>query len=72
MQWVGKLPENKLISAPVMSFDILPTLVEITGASLPRLEIDGKSLLPLVKGQTNKSPHKALYFFWEYKIEAVR
>ena len=48
-----------------MTIDILPTIAEITGASLPKLPIDGKSILPLLTGDPEaKTPHEAYYFYY--------
>ncbi len=46
-----------------MNFDLFVTCCKLAGAPLPSDRmIDGKDILPLLKGET-PSPHEALYFF---------
>jgi arylsulfatase A-like enzyme len=56
-----------------MTIDIFPSVAEITGARLPSHPIDGRSILPLMKAEPGaRSPHEALFFYWNNNIEAVR
>jgi arylsulfatase A len=53
--------------------DVLPTFVKLTGAQVPAdRKIDGKDMWPLLTGETNTSPHAALFYFNGNKLEAVR
>ncbi len=77
MRWPGVIPEGKISKEPVMTIDLLPTFAEITGAELPKLPIDGKSILPIMKESIDakipaKSPHEALFFYWNNELQAVR
>ncbi len=59
---------NDLIS----SIDFLPTLASLTGASQPKLKIDGVDFLPYLTGQTKESPRKYLcFYFSRNSLEAV-
>jgi len=58
------IPAGKVIDAPVMAIDILPTIAEETGASLPDKIIDGQSVLALLKGEVDKSPQEAYFFYY--------
>ncbi|MFT6369155.1 MAG: arylsulfatase A-like enzyme [Maribacter sp.] len=58
------IPPGRVIVEPVMAIDILPTIAEETGASLPKNIIDGKSVLKLLKGETDKGPQKAYFFYY--------
>ncbi|MEM9399028.1 MAG: sulfatase-like hydrolase/transferase [Verrucomicrobiota bacterium] len=74
--------KQQLIHAPVMAFDILPTLLEITGEKPlkpdPLLNAeaqafydytpDGKSLLPLIRGEVD-SIHD--YLFWAQEKDSI-
>ena len=48
-----------------MAIDILPTIAEITNSKLPNKKIDGKSVWNIWKGETEKSPHEAYYFYYK-------
>ena len=50
LQYPKKLTGGKVIDAPVMAIDILPTLAELTGATLPELRIDGKNVWSVISG----------------------
>jgi arylsulfatase A-like enzyme len=63
------VPPGTTCENPAMMIDILPTLVEITGAEAPARKIDGRSILPLWRGDAEaEDPHEAL-FFWYRKDE---
>lgn len=52
VSWKGHLPENHLIKPLSAHIDVLPTLAELCGISLPsNLNLDGKSLAPLLKNK---------------------
>jgi arylsulfatase len=64
MRYPTHLPEGKEIHQPLMAIDILPTIAEVTGASLPEKTIDGKSAWPLLTGESKYAPQKAYYFYY--------
>ena len=46
-----------------MNIDLMPTFCELTGAGIPEDRIiDGKSLWPMLKGETARSPHDHLVY----------
>ena len=45
-----------------MNIDWFPTLVELCGLSAEGMDVDGKSLLPVIKDGSKSSPHKVLHF----------
>lgn len=48
--WPGTIPAGKSIDAPISGIDFAPTILEATGASLPKGQvIDGVSLLPTLR-----------------------
>ena len=59
-----KLKANKVIETPIMAIDILPTIVEVTQATLPKKIIDGKSVWKVLTGETTKSPQEAYFFYY--------
>jgi arylsulfatase len=56
---------GRVIDTPMMTIDLLPTIAEITGAKLPELKIDGKSVWDIWTGKSNKSPHDAYFFYYK-------
>ena len=69
----GKIKPNTRIDAPAMGIDWLPTIASFTGSELPKKKIDGASLVPLLTGETNISPHKNFFFYYRTnELHAVR
>ena len=65
VRWPGKVAAGSLVEAPVCSTDFYPTILEAAGLKTnPQQHADGRSLMPLLRGQTTTSPHDALY--WHY------
>lgn len=48
-RWPGVLKGGVDVEQLAAHIDILPTLVELTGAKLPDVKLDGRSLVPLLK-----------------------
>ncbi len=73
MRWPGKIPEGEICNRLASSIDILPTLAEITGASLPEKKIDGISILPLLLGDKTASPRQNFYYYYrQNSLEGVQ
>lgn len=61
----GVFPENKEIGTAAAHIDVLPTILDLCGISKPaNLNIDGTSLMPLLKGDTTKFRKRTLFFEW--------
>lgn len=57
------------ITEMVQNIDFAPTFLELAGAEIPE-EIHGKSLVPLLKGESPDDWRKSLYYhFYEYPAE---
>jgi arylsulfatase A-like enzyme len=62
VSWPDQVKGGRQINTPVISLDILPTALDATGQSMPTTNpFDGKSLLPLLRGKTDRL-HENL--FW--------
>lgn len=58
--------------APVSSLDIMPTLAQWTGTSLPDKEMDGESIADLLTGKTTAATHRPIYYVHNNIAQAVR
>lgn len=63
VRWPGVIPPGSSSSVPVISHDWFPTLAEIAGAPVRTAELDGVSILPVLKGAATIE-REALY--WHY------
>ena len=62
VRWPGKIPAGRIVDAPVVNTDWLPTLLELAGLDAPRA-IDGTSVAPLLLGG---DPAPGRRFFWHF------
>jgi arylsulfatase A-like enzyme len=71
-QWKGHIPAGRVLDAPVMQIDVLPTALAAAGAAMPaEWQIDGASLLPYLADSAATAPHDALY--WRFGVQyAIR
>jgi arylsulfatase A len=73
ISWPRKIPKGVVSDKTFSAIDFLPTVAAITAAKLPDKKIDGKSALSLWENKPGaQNPHKALYFYAEYDLQAVR
>ncbi len=61
----GILPENREFGQMTAHIDLLPTLLDLCGISLPdKQAIDGSSMLPLLKKDDTAFKNRTLFFEW--------
>jgi len=69
---------NEKIEIPAAHIDILPTILDICNINPPDINLDGKSLLPAIKGEEPTWKDRPLFFHWQrgmpepYRNIAVR
>ncbi len=64
----GWIAPGSTVETLVRNIDVMPTLLELAGARAPREHVvDGRSVLPALRGQRLASPGELLYeYYWEY------
>jgi arylsulfatase A len=70
-RWQGRLAPGRILSAPAMTIDIMPTVARLTGAAAPA-GIDGADMWPLLTGETSAGTHDTFHFFWGPELQAIR
>ena len=63
ISWPGTLPENKVRNQIATGCDWFPTIMELCEIPVATHKIDGKSLLPVIKSESETSAHKI--FHWK-------
>ncbi|MCA9141094.1 MAG: sulfatase-like hydrolase/transferase, partial [Planctomycetales bacterium] len=59
MWWPGKIAAGSVCREVAASIDVMPTLVNLCGGTMPERKIDGKDIWPLISGVKDaKSPHR--------------
>lgn len=76
--WPGQISPGTRTGEIAANMDLLPTFAEILAQELPvDRVIDGRSLWPLLSGQTDRGPHDEFYYFGKSQpgkvnLQAVR
>jgi arylsulfatase A-like enzyme len=72
VQWKGRIPGGRVLDIPVIQLDILPTALAAAGAEQnPDWKLDGRNILPLLEGKSDRVDREALY--WRFGVQyAVR
>jgi arylsulfatase A-like enzyme len=64
-RWPGRIEPRSVCDEPIISVDLYPTLLDVTGASRPvEQPLDGTSCLPLLVRAANTAPRPPL--FWHF------
>jgi arylsulfatase A-like enzyme len=62
IRWPGKLEAGKGVPQIAQHIDVLPTLLDLAGVSLPETPpLDGRSLTPLLRGEEVEWPERLLF-----------
>ena len=71
-RWPGRFEAGRKTDARGSHLDLFPTLLEIAGGAAPaERALDGKSLLPLLTGATDESPHERLFHIWDRHAPSI-
>lgn len=71
--WPRVLPRGRVLAEPTSLMDVFPTVVGLAGAALPGDRvIDGRNLMPLLRGESPHSAHDVLLHYCEVFLHAAR
>ena len=63
VRWPNKIKPGSVVDQPVISLDILPSVVEAAGDQIPAdWKLDGRSFLPLATGKEASLPTRTLHW----------
>lgn len=70
--WKGKIAAGSVCNDLMSNIDLLPTFVELAGAKMPELPIDGLSMVPVLNGENKEPVRKSLCIYYhKNSLEAV-
>jgi len=70
VRWPTKIPGGKVDDRPVISLDVVPTVLAAVGAAAEKADrLDGVDLLPHLSGGNDARPHERLY--WRFGEQAA-
>jgi arylsulfatase A-like enzyme len=70
IEWPAQIAKPMISSVNTVTSDLLPTLCDLVGQSLPDRPLDGVSLKPLFAGEMTERPSPVC--FWSYPIASLR
>jgi arylsulfatase A-like enzyme len=62
ISWPGQLPQGEVRNQIVHACDWMPSLAELTGVKLLNTNIDGKSIVTVIRSADAPTPHKVLHW----------
>ncbi len=62
LSWPGQIAEGESRDQVAHSCDWLPTIAELCEVDLPEVDLDGKSLLPILESNDSPTPHEVLHW----------
>ena len=72
VRWPGVLEPGRKVEQIAAHLDVVPTLLEACGATRPEgVKFDGRSMLPLLKGESTEWPERTLFFQWHRGDEPI-
>ncbi|XP_058147218.1 steryl-sulfatase isoform X4 [Dasypus novemcinctus] len=73
LRWPGVIPAGQEIDEPSSNMDLFPTVAKLAGSPLPEDRIiDGRDLMPLLRGSSRRSGHEFLFHYCNAYLNAVR
>ena len=65
ISYPARLASGQVRGQAVTAMDWYPTILELCGIKPPSVELDGRSLLDVIRSDATPSPHPVLYFQWQ-------
>lgn len=73
VRYPGVIEPNQVIREPAAHIDLLPTLVEMAGLTVPEaLHVDGLSLAPMLRAEADRLADRFLFTFWNREMKPHR
>ena len=71
VRWPGVTAPGSTSDTPVVGTDVFPTLLEMTGTSVPAGKLlDGRSFVPLLRGRSDALVERALYWHFPAYLQS--
>jgi arylsulfatase A len=64
IHWPGKTAPGQVCDIPISSLDLLPTFCSLAKVSLPKIEIDGMDISPILEGTEKPRPRPLFWFYY--------
>jgi len=70
LRWPGRIPAGAVNESLVSTIDLMPTLLEAAGCPIPP-EVQGESLLPLIRGESRRPARDAIFAEMTYHVDTL-
>ncbi len=64
ISYPAKLPQGAVRNQTITAMDWMPTILELCDVPMPKVRLDGHSLLAIIKSPSAKSAHETLHWGW--------
>ncbi len=72
-RWPGRLPAGRVVKAPVIAYDMFPTLLKLAGGTLPEDRVyDGRDIWPILSGEGRVARRRPFVWVYDDNITALR
>jgi arylsulfatase A-like enzyme len=72
VNWPGVVKPGQSTAEPIIGVDIYPTFLELAKAKRPNQPLDGRSILPVIKGQAKSVGPRPLYWHFPAYLQAYK
>ena len=69
VRWPARLPAGQTFDRPVISLDVVPTVLAAAGVDAGAAPLDGVDLAPYFRGEQAAAPHETLY--WRFGAQTA-
>lgn len=70
-RWPGRIPSGRVVAAPAIATDFMPTFVKLAAARLPNVALDGNDIMPLLAGRGPRAGSE-FFFYLDGQICGMR
>jgi arylsulfatase A-like enzyme len=70
INWPGVVKPGSRSDEPVIGVDLFPTFCGIAGSDLPKQPVDGRSLLPLLRGEVETFGERPIYWHFPAYLQS--
>jgi len=65
ISWPSKLPTGAVRDQAITAADWFPTIMELCNVPLPNVELDGRSIVPIIRSSDAPTHHKVMHWNWQ-------
>lgn len=64
LSYPARIPKGAVRDQAITAMDWMPTILDLCEIERPEVELDGRSLIPVIESESAQSPHEVLHWQW--------